>query len=179
LRQSVDKGNWDEYLAWARFVAFEGDLGDLYDVVKENQNKAVAALKEEGKDFEKAAERIVVPPIDLETELNAWKFTLDYAQKALKKYPTTMKEDEEILAKVDSGKMELSYNKSNCLKLRIGEKRILHYIVETSEAIIGLAKLERPEAVKALMKQHKTFKRSMKYVQNTFIPLLPDNSVKT
>ena len=29
-------------------------------------------------------------------------------------------EDEEILAKVESGKMELSYNKSNCLKLRIG-----------------------------------------------------------
>lgn len=83
----------------------------------------------------------MVPPLDLETELNAWKLTLDYAQKALKKYPTTMKEDEEILAKVESGKMELSYNKSNCLKLRIGEKRILHFIVETSEAIIELSKL--------------------------------------
>ena len=52
-----------------------------------------------------------------------------------------MKEDEEILANVESGKMELSYNKSNCLKLRIGEKRILHFIVETSEAIIELSKL--------------------------------------
>ena len=35
LRENVDKGNWDEFLAWIRFVAFDGDLGDLYDVVKE------------------------------------------------------------------------------------------------------------------------------------------------
>lgn len=35
LQQNVDKGNWDEYLAWMRFVAFDGDLGDLYDIVKE------------------------------------------------------------------------------------------------------------------------------------------------
>jgi len=178
LRQNVDKGNWDEYLAWARFVAYKGDLGDLYDVVKETQNEAVAKLKADGKDTEKAAERIVVNAIDLETELNAWKLTLKEAKKGIKAYPTTFKEDIELLEKIESGKMELSYNKMNCLKLRIGEKRILDFVVETSEAIIGLAKLERPEAVKALMKQHKTFKKSMKYVQNVFIPLLPDNSVK-
>jgi len=178
LRQNVDKGNWDEYLAWARFVAYEGDLGDLYDVVKETQNEAVAKLKADGKDTEKAAERIVVNAIDLETEVNAWKLTLKEAKKGIKAYPTTFKEDIELLEKIESGKMELSYNKMNCLKLRIGEKRILDFVVETSEAIIGLAKLERPEAVKALMKQHKTFKKSMKYVQNVFIPLLPDNSVK-
>jgi len=104
--------------------------------------------------------------------------TLKEAKKGIKAYPTTFKEDIELLEKIESGKMELSYNKMNCLKLRIGEKRILDFVVETSEAIIGLAKLERPEAVKALMKQHKTFKKSMKYVQNVFIPLLPDNSVK-
>jgi len=178
LRQNVDKGNWEEYLAWVRFVAFEGDLGDLYDVVKEKQNEAVAALKSEGKDYEKAAERIVVPPIDLATEVSAWKKTLALAKESLSKYPTTYKEDQEILAKVDSGAMELSYNKKNCLLLRIGEKRILHFIVETAEAILELSSLERPDAVKALMKQHKVFKKSMKYVQNTFIPLLPDNSPK-
>ena len=89
LRENVDKGNWDEYLAWVRFVAFEGDLGDLYDVVKEQQNDAVAKLKEEGKDTAKAAERIVVPAIDLQTEVNAWTKTLDLAKTSIKKYPTS------------------------------------------------------------------------------------------
>jgi hypothetical protein len=72
---------------------------------------------------------------------------------------------------------EVGYNKKNCLLLRIGEKRILHFIEETAEAILELSKLERQAAVKALMKKHKLFKKSMKYVQNTFIPLLPDGGV--
>ena len=70
----------------------------------------------------------------------------------MSKYPTSLKEDLEILEKINSGKMELSYNKKNCLLLRIGEKKILEFIVETADAIIELAKLERPDAVKALMK---------------------------
>jgi hypothetical protein len=89
LRQNVDKGNWDEYLEWARFVAYEGDLGDLYDVVKETQNKKVAELKAEGKDSDKAAERIVVPALDIATEVSAWKLTLSEAKKGLAAYPTT------------------------------------------------------------------------------------------
>jgi hypothetical protein len=81
------------------------------------------------------------------------------------------------LAKIEAGDMpEVTYNKKNCLLLRIGEKRILHFIEETAEAILELSKLERQSAVKALMKKHKLFKKSMKYVQNTFIPLLPDGS---
>jgi len=49
---------------------------------------------------------------------------------------------------------EVTYNKKNCLLLRIGEKRILHFIEETAEAILELSKLERQSAVKALIKKH-------------------------
>jgi len=69
---------------------------------------------------------------------------LDLAKTSISKYPTSYKDDLALLEKIEAGSMpEVGYNKKNCLLLRIGEKRILHFIVETAEAILELSKLER------------------------------------
>ena len=82
--------------------------------------------------------------MDLQTEVNAWTKTLELAKTSIGKYPTTYQEDLDLLKKIEAGEMpEVTYNKKNCLLLRIGEKRILHFIVDTAEAILELSKMER------------------------------------
>ena len=88
-------------------------------------------------------------------------------------YPTSLEQDIEILED-DDKTHKLSYNERNCILLRRNDKIILKSLEETSNAILDLGKLTRREAVVALMKNRKSFKTNMKYVQNVFIPLLPE-----
>jgi len=60
--------------------------------------------------------------------------------------------------------------------LRRNDKLILESIKESAFSILELANMTRREAVNALMKKRKNFKSSMKYVQDIFIPLLPEDS---
>ena len=60
--------------------------------------------------------------------------------------------------------------------LRRNDKLILESIKESAFSILELANMTRREAVSALMKKRKSFKRCMKYVQDKFIPLLPEYS---
>jgi len=56
---------------------------------------------------------------------------------ALVKYPTSYKEDMEILAKDDIDH-KLPINERNCIILRKGEKKILLYMIEMAEKISHL-----------------------------------------
>lgn len=58
----------------------------------------------------------------------------------IKGYPTTIEEDEKIL----NGK--LTENQKNMVTLRLGEKKIFHYIISTADVFLGLLKLTKKDA---------------------------------
>jgi hypothetical protein len=167
------RGAWTDFLSWVRFCVYQGDLADLYEHVKELQDKAVFVAVEDGEDEKLAAEHIVVGPQDLETEVLAWNKIQLLAEEALAKFPTSYEEDLQLLESVESGQEELSFNKQNCLKLRIGEKKLLNFITRTAKSIIDLSTMTRKEAVKRMMMNHVVYKKNMDYVQKVFVKLLP------
>ncbi|CAD8091297.1 unnamed protein product [Paramecium sonneborni] len=67
-------------------------------------------------------------PIGIYNELDMWKMIGRICKKALKQYPTTFEQDQEIL-KI----CELTTNQRNCLILRMGEKEILKFYQQFSD----------------------------------------------
>jgi histone-lysine N-methyltransferase SETD3 len=170
----------DNFLSWIRFVVFDGDLDDLYvkvtDALAEAKKVAEAAGKKKWGsigDYVKA--------IDLHTEIRMWRKIHQVATEALSKYPTTLEEDKALLAKeeaADQAAKTLTYNTRNCVLLRVGEKKILNYLIDTATALVEIGQSKtRKQAIGAMMKQHKILKPSMSYVKGTFIPLIPEEEV--
>ena len=119
------------------------------------------------------------PMISIQNEVLAWKKIHQIANLALARYPTSLKDDKALLAKEDrleNDKRTLTYNTRNCVLLRVGEKKILHYLVETATNLIELSKMNRKGAIGAMMKKFNIFKPSMSYVKGTFIPLIPETA---
>lgn len=54
------------------------------------------------------------------------------SEKCLEEYDTSFEEDMEILETKES---ELSYNASNCIKLRAGEKEVLREIIKFCQSV--------------------------------------------
>ena len=76
-------------------------------------------------------------------------------------YPTTFDEDTKLL---ETDKDKLTFNQSNMVKLRLGEKRILLNIIEMSKSILNLSTMSKKDAVKHMMKHHEEYKKCLKYV---------------
>jgi hypothetical protein len=60
----------------------------------------------------------------------------DLAENALKKYETSMEDDKVILTNAKA--TGLGENERNCVKLRMGEKEVLHEIIKFSNASLKL-----------------------------------------
>ena len=166
----------ENFLSWIRFVVYDGDLDELYVRVTGAYDEAKRAAEAEGKKkFGSIGE--YVKPIDLHTEVRAWRKIHQIATEALAKYPTTLDEDKALLAKEDAAApadKTLTYNTRNCVLLRVGEKKILNYLLETATNIVEIAQMTRKGAIGAMMKRHKIFKPSMAYVKGTLVPLIPE-----
>jgi len=167
----------DNFLSWIRFVVYDGDLDDLYVRVTDAFEEAKKAAEAEGKK-KWGSIGDYIKPIDLHTEIRAWRKIHQIATESLAKYPTTLEEDKALLAKESAATpadRTLTYNTSNCVKLRVGEKKILHYLADTATALVTIGQMEtRKQAIGAMMKNHKIFKPSMNYVKGVFIPLIPE-----
>jgi len=168
----------ENFLSWIRFVVFDGDLDELYVRVTDAYDEAKRVAQAEGKK-KWGSIGDYVKPIDLHTEVRMWRKIHQIATEALAKYPTTLEEDKALLAKEDTaaqGEKTLTYNTRNCVLLRVGEKKILNYLLETATNLVELAQMSRKAAIGAMMKRHKVFKPSMSYVKGTFIPLIAEEA---
>ena len=75
-----------------------------------------------------------LPPFSRENESEAWLFIMKQVDEALKAYPTTKQEDDEILQKDEENKC-LERIERNCIVYRYIEKAILHYFKECGEKV--------------------------------------------
>ena len=75
--------------------------------------------------------------INIENETKVWLRIAKLATESLKKYDTTLQEDNEILEKDDKEKT-LTYNERNCILYRQGEKIILDFLLTCSDRFIKI-----------------------------------------
>ena len=78
-----------------------------------------------------------ITPISVRNERMALKKLVSVCLSTLVNYSTSYKEDLELLEK-DKKDHHLSVNERNCVKLRSGEKRILHYMIDNAQLLIPL-----------------------------------------
>ena len=80
-----------------------------------------------------------VQPINVDNEAKAWFKIKNLMEESLDKYPTTLSQDYDILKSDKS----LTYNTRNCVLLRVGEKKILHFMKDTADILLEMAKMDR------------------------------------
>ena len=68
-----------------------------------------------------------IDPVSKENEAAAWKHLQKVVDAALAEYPTTLKEDKEIIER-DAKEDNLGLNKKNCVLYRMSEKKVLHFL---------------------------------------------------
>lgn len=88
----------------------------------------------------------------------------------MSRYPTTLKEDLELLAK-DDKEQTFTYNERNCILFRSGEKTILEFLKECSERFLKLLTMTQKDARK-LTNSYKGFDICADYFRLTVLPLL-------
>ena len=100
----------------------------------------------------------------MDNETKAWKHIQKQAQTALDKYPTTLEEDNAILAQ-DKTDKKLTYNERTCVILRQGEKHIYHEIIDIGNRLINMFGLSYKEAKKEFeQNMHTKFKHLQEYI---------------
>lgn len=147
---------FNEFISYARFVAFEGDLPELYDRILSKKLKA----KSTATFLEQLSEKLEIDPIDLQTEQLAWVIIEDLCKALISKYPTMYIEDERLLA--DS--VWLTENQKNCITIRMQEKRIVHKVYQMAQNVFKLSDFERAEANKESMVNHKSYGNGLDYI---------------
>lgn len=73
---------------------------------------------------------------------------------AINKYHTTLESDIQLL--IDSS--TLTFNTRNCLLLRVGEKKILHFLLEFSNFVAEISSMNKKDAMAHLEDKKFQFK---------------------
>ena len=94
----------------------------------------------------------------------------------MEQYPTGLEEDLDILAKDDEGNgpEPLTENQRNSVLMRSGEKKILHYLIETADLLLPLFKMTLQDAKKVLKGRELTEDQS-EYIRNIVYYLIRTN----
>ena len=75
-----------------------------------------------------------------------WRHIDKVCDEALKRYPTTLEEDIELLRRDQENAGALSYNKRNCILYRKSEKEVLYFFKDCASKVEKLAKMTEKEA---------------------------------
>lgn len=82
-----------------------------------------------------------IGPLSIRNEEKALKHILRITSESLGRYPTSLAQDLSLLEK-DRKAGSLSFNEKNCILMRSGEKRILHYFQTLATYSLELLKIE-------------------------------------
>jgi hypothetical protein len=103
-----------------------------------------------------------------------WEFIIESANEEIKKYVTSLKEDVSILD--DTKNKKMNPNIRNCIRYRINEKKVYHYLKCCAQKVKEFAKLSYEKALDKLAKmkdqQDEIVSKNVDYFEKVFIPLL-------
>lgn len=98
-----------------RFIEFEGDISILQEgKVREDKTKPDIEQRDEY-----SAENFMI--LSIKNEVKVLTSVKNLASKNLSNFPTTIKEDQELLLRDDT-EHNLTFNQRNCIVYRNGEK---------------------------------------------------------
>ena len=143
LNNNIYESQIIELLSFLRFILFDGDINDLYNIINSNSNENNIEIN-----------IFYIPPIDKDLEIKVLKHLHLLCRKSLAKYPTTFEQDQNIYN--NKNKNNIAFNKRNCLLLLMNEKTVLSYYIYFCEYCISLLKLNSQKEV--LSKVSKDFK---------------------
>ena len=122
LVQNFDAEVMSEFLAYSRLIAFDGDSAELIEASKVALDLATEeAEAAEAEGLSEYVYKVFKNPHDLQNEIATWKFIRSKVIAALEKYPTTLADDLYLLHE-DEQEQFLTYNKRNCILIRVNDK---------------------------------------------------------
>ena len=134
LNNNIYESQIIELLSFLRFILFDGDINDLYNIINSNSNENNIEIN-----------IFYIPPIDKDLEIKVLKHLHLLCRKSLAKYPTTFEQDQNIYN--NKNKNNISFNKRNCLLLLMNEKTVLSYYIYFCEYCISLLKLKTQKEI--------------------------------
>jgi len=134
VSEDLSEKNMVDFFSYLRIVEYKGDPMELYKCKFNQPSKK----NDEDDEFYETYKGINVPPLSLELEIEVMHKIRKLAQQSLSKYPTTYEED---LKLVESAK-DLTWNQRNCVLMRLGEKKILKFLINLTQ--VGLELVDMP-----------------------------------
>jgi histone-lysine N-methyltransferase SETD3 len=125
-----------------------------------NDTSLIPKLLQECQDDKNTFRATKVPCLSVKNEKKVIKKFRDLVTEGLARYSTSLEEDKEIL------KRDLTENQRNCTLMRVGEKEILHYFLEFTDAVLNVIDLP--------FKEFKKVNKSSKfdeYINGVLLPL--------
>ena len=132
-----EKQNFEFFKA-VRFVVFKGNGQDLMQLCSGHPGALNDSIQ---------ISKIQMEPFSQENEIAMHEKIIQIAENYLKKYPTSLEEDEKIL----KTEKNLSFNERNIYVLRASEKKMLSFLIEMAKTAILVFKMPLEEAKKKIM----------------------------
>ena len=142
---------------WTRFIVYEGDIQVLKDKRAAHILQTKKAKQQNGTEYDSDEEEHLYTPkkemtfISIENELKMWSHLHQQAKQALADYPTTIEEDEAMLAKHTQENI-LTLNQKHMLIFRLGEKKVYASHIDFTTSIINLFGMSLKDARKHVEK---------------------------
>ena len=113
-----------------------------------------------------------IPPVSLKNEIQVLSTLQRICQDSLSKYNTEYEEDIKILSQSENGEMKITNNQMNCLLMRIGEKKILHFLIGFTNYIIPLFELTSKGIKKKIKKDFPHYCYYEVYINEVVLTLI-------
>ena len=135
VSEDLAEKNMMDFFSYLRFAEFRGDPMVLYKCQFQQSSRKKS---DEDEDYYETYKGTNVPPLSIENETDVLQRIQKLAESQLKKYPTTLEEDQKILETNKS----LDFNQRNCVLMRSGEKSVLKFLIRLVQ--IGLELIAMP-----------------------------------
>ena len=131
-----------KFLSFLRFVEFDENINIFH--LMQDQWKKENRDDSDDSDGESVFKADNIKPVSIALEKRVFAHVKQLCEVALSKFPNSLEKDYELL-KLDT----LTFNESNCILFRSGEKEILHFLIEFSDYVTDLLGMSFKEAKKA------------------------------
>mmetsp|Transcript_14414 Transcript_14414/g.14025 ORF Transcript_14414/g.14025 Transcript_14414/m.14025 type:complete len:246 (+) Transcript_14414:1026-1763(+) len=147
---SYDERIVHEFLSWMRFVLYDEKITLLYEykgmaitAAQKYKQRHADSDSDDEEDYSKGFKAKDLPPLSINNEKKVLQKIYDMSVEAMNKYPTSYEEDQEILKRTD-----LTFNQSNSVLYRAGEKEILQFFITTTSKFMQLFDMKWKDARK-------------------------------
>ena len=133
-----------EFLSWIRFVEFDENI----TLIMQYQSAAISAANkhrrgdesdsDDDSDVSKGFKAKDLPPLTLRNERKVLEKIHKLAKDSYDKYETSYEDDLKLLEE----RIDMTFNERNCVLYRSGEKKILKFLMNSTQKILPLLDMD-------------------------------------